>query len=789
MDLTSPTKSDDNIKLPFNSRNTENNEDIPNSNDANGNILDLKTVNNERGSSHYIIQDLGYEESNVLANRQHLFSLNLNKEKETTKLVSDNKNDESIVSLHETITNISLVESDDDEEFYMSEYEDNDSESFTKHRKNWKHSLNRDLKQIDSLDTRKKEEIVVQFNKFMEIKSDSNNSKGDYSGQRKKTTPAMYSSSLKNCILPAFYRLCIPFRSEWIIDCTTAKNCTFDGIRRNINETEPIYVTSRVMEEALEICKELYGETGSQSVTLLSALINFMNFIELHFTQRLNCFGNDILNKISQYHNRVRTYIKATNTWKKCNYATEKAHTKNKIRKEYENPNQSREVLTHIKKYMTSEERLNKITKLSHIAESEIIPSSSEIVELAKIVMGEIVASTGCRPVAVRHLPVSAYIDKKEGFNPGDFTDNDCIEVETYGGDSIYRRVDPNLPPEHRACEHQIRANLVHCPVTCEDRCEPDGYNILVTWDKTQDSKSDSYLHIAKPIKDMMDMYDLVRSRYFKGRISPVTSMVDWLDDDDTTFFLNSACSTFQSLDLSHISKSIGVDITSYAFRRIVSTWAQSHKLAEIREAEEQALQHSNKVAKDRYLQNPQVKPQRLTQKYVQEENLFPDRILKEIETTEQKNRELILETEKKRTNKRLKTLKSEWKQKKLLQEENRPLGPKQRILTTDTKQFMKVLEESSGLGIESFIEMKPLKWRHAIVRHVCSAVGLNGQLLRNLWRKIYKGDLHYGVRDMRLKAKKEGWKKKGNYSKYKDRNSWIAFTLRNSCLWFLKKY
>jgi hypothetical protein len=79
----------------------------------------------------------------------------------------------------------------------------------------------------------------------------------------------------------------------------------------------------------------------------------------------------------------------------------------------------------------------------------------------------------------------------------------------------------------------------------------------------------------------------------------------------------------------------MGIDVSAYAHRRIISTWALSHKLEEIRSAEEETLQHSLKVAKDAYLQNKQLKPQKLTQKYIEEECLLPESIREEIKRTE----------------------------------------------------------------------------------------------------------------------------------------------------------
>ena len=93
-------------------------------------------------------------------------------------------------------------------------------------------------------------------------------------------------------------------------------------------------------------------------------------------------------------------------------------------------------------------------------------------------------------------------------------------------------------------------------------------------------------------------------------------------------------------------------------------------------------------------------------------------------------------------------------------------------------------MEEITGEITEDTLkEWKPTKWRNNIVRTVCESDGERGENLRNLWVKIYKGDLKWGVRDERLRAKEKGWPRKaGNaYLQNQDRNSWIASSLRKS--------
>ena len=56
------------------------------------------------------------------------------------------------------------------------------------------------------------------------------------------------------------------------------------------------------------------------------------------------------------------------------------------------------------------------------------------------------------------------------------------------------------------------------------------------------------------------------------------------------------------------------------------------------------------------------------------------------------------------------------------------------------------------------------------------------GNELRDIWVKMYRGDLRWGVRDERKRAMEDNWPSKDStYLQKKDRNSWIAFSVLKS--------
>ena len=734
-----------------------------------------------------------YEECDASDTKANGEKLNQDKETETLENKSDNNGGD--ISIHLDLSNMEVslnkkrtkypFEKDIEEE-YMSEYEDNDGTQYTMERRLNKDILEIRLREIDCLQNcalEGDEDIVKQFRLFMQTTTTGDSNEGQFSQSIEPSTVGIYTRSVKNDILKAFHQLFRPFDSRWLLDCTTLKECTFEGEERVfVSPSEPIYLTARVLRQALE--KYNSGETGQQRANLVAATRQFMHFIELHFNNKLNLYGREPLERVISYHNGVKSYIESTKIWKTCNKDKKRKLKNNKNLKEYENPNYEAEILEKYKKYLKSPERMDQIKKILRFAEEGAKrPTNKEMTELGKIVMGEIITSTGCRPVVAYRLTVGGWVGKKPGFNPREVTPEDCIVDEEQENRKIYRRLNPTLPPKHLACKHQIENRTAICHENCENKCDPQGFNIHCDWDKTRDTKGSSYLHIAKPIKDIMDLYDLIKTKFFKGRKPDKTFGENWLDDENTPFFLMSSGSPYQVVDFKHLSEDIGVDVTAYSFRQIISTWAISHDSKEIREAEGEALQHSVRVAFDHYVQNKQLQPQKLTQTYIEQEGILPDDLREEIQKTEIKARGKIAETESNRQKKQHKSMLQESEAKKELQRENKPLGPRHRVLGIDRNKLKELVEEIKGENIEVMKQLKPLKWRNFIVRTVCETIGDQGNQLRDIWVKVYKGDLQWGVRDERFRAKEKNWPRRDSnaYMQLKDRNSWIASSILKS--------
>ena len=572
-----------------------------------------------------------------------------------------------------------------------------------------------------------------------------------------------------------------------MLDCTTPKFCAFKGEgRRFVKPEEPIYMTSTLVEEILKDYDSKVKDSGPERGNIMSAIIELLEMIEHHFSSKMSVYGPGPLDQLRPYHQGIRILNTATGQWRKSNAMKDQTQFIKRKLESFENPNKERKTLERFKKYLLSKDRLSALEKfLSFSRPDSPRPTDGEFTECAQFILGELVAATGCRAVVLLHLTVGSYYSKTPGFSPFEVSPEDSILDEEKENIKIYRRVNPNLPPKGKGCRHQVEENFAICPVQCEDRYDPVGYNIYVDWNKTQGTKGATYLHIPTLLKICIDCFALIRANFFKGRKLTPSGDDSWLQDEETPLFVNSAGSSIEFIDLTRVSEALGVKVTSITHRQTIATWAVNHASEEIRKAEEEALAHSPAVAKEVYMQNKQQMPQTLTQVYMKEENFLPRSFKDQIEVTEKVIKTHVEDTEKSQAKQQyLKLLKDKEERKKLM-DMNRPLGPRHRVLGVNRDKFRVLMMELCPEVITSIDTMKPLQWRNKVVRSVCTASGQSGDDLRNVWKDVYKGDLKHGVRDRRFAAKSEGWPSRlvQNVTWKRDRNSWISATLRKSLL------
>ena len=153
----------------------------------------------------------------------------------------------------------------------------------------------------------------------------------------------------------------------------------------------------------------------------------------------------------------------------------------------------------------------------------------------------------------------------------------------------------------------------------------------------------------------------------------------------------------------------------------------------------------------------------------------------RKLKKNEVKIKSKISLTEKKRQSRQLTTLTEEKRAMKQIQRDNHPLSARRTILEVDRKCFGDLIVKMTGENIEKNVnQRKPIEWRNFFVRTVCSVDGESGENIREVWKKVYRGDLKWGVRDVRWKSQSSNWPRRGTNAN-QDRNSWIASSLLKS--------
>ena len=199
-----------------------------------------------------------------------------------------------------------------------------------------------------------------------------------------------------------------------------------------------------------------------------------------------------------------------------------------------------------------------------------------------------------------------------------------------------------------------------------------------------------------------------------------------------TMLFLNSKGTMFTFLNMKHISNTIGIDVTSYKFRKLICTWALSHPNKLVREAEAPALNHKPDVAENVYRENRAIKPQLLVQQYNVEEEVISSQMKDDLQHLDPEVKKLIDDM---RAEQEVRQQREMVEDRKRLEKQHldyKHLGPFHRVSVENKRRIQ---TELKNLGIEVYDWVQTLsksKFRHKLVREICQP---EAKELRNLWK------------------------------------------------------
>ena len=224
-------------------------------------------------------------------------------------------------------------------------------------------------------------------------------------------------------------------------------------------------------------------------------------------------------------------------------------------------------------------------------------------------------------------------------------------------------------------------------------------------------------MSLPKEVKILCDIYQSIKLRKFKGKASTLYRSPTWLTDFSTKFFIKASTAPFSFVDLKSLSQSVGCKINAGLIRSFVTTWGKSHLNPVIRDSENAALQHTDKVL-HHYQQNKQLGPQTFVTTYAAEENLFPSQVGMKINSAAETLDNQMKETEDKQKEARKQYLFDQKKEEQRIKEVMKPLGKNHHVRACTRDRFKEILSEEFDEDVECVIKgSKPGEWRLKLVR------------------------------------------------------------------------
>ena len=243
---------------------------------------------------------------------------------------------------------------------------------------------------------------------------------------------------------------------------------------------------------------------------------------------------------------------------------------------------------------------------------------------------------------------------------------------------------------------------------------------IDVLWDKTTASNGMSNLHLDNSIKHLADCLGRIKKKFFSSRMLNFDVF-----DSKYSFFVNSVGNKYSWINMTNVSENMGLEVTSYSFRRVNSTWGTSHDDAEIRRLEEVALQHSSKVAHESYKMNKTLDTQKYVQKYMADEKFYSKELKGLVDIDRKAKKNIAKKNAAENHQKRYLELKTSKEKADNHLKKYRPLGPKCRISGDVKEKFRQLFMMVSGLDLlELALKLKVKEWRLKVVKLVCMTEG-----------------------------------------------------------------
>ena len=394
----------------------------------------------------------------------------------------------------------------------------------------------------------------------------------------------------------------VSFHLDWMLDFNGCIEKTYP----NGSQTKDMFLPT--MEDLREFIHSFkYGINPAANCGLrIFALKKMLEFIKQEVKDNEHVFEGTLTDKsrivesLVQKIDRLNEGICPDGTIKHLSTASNKSHKRSLVEQMAKCPTRSMEsIMKGVGEYVSSDEYNIQRTKLIELAcKKTKLPTAQEYMNSTNWLLEQLVCLGGNRPCALLGITLRDWAERKQGFCP--FYPEDENETFEEDPDNDARRVlkDPYKKPKGEKAE------------------EPTGFIVNSETDKIAVSANQPcYIWFPNAVADLINDHSLMAQKTLPKSVD--------IYHPNTRLFLNSQGNQITRIECKHFKKYIGLPITSYDFRRSLSTFCLDSKNEAVRNAESSILRHREETGYAYYYQKHGEKVEYVSIQYAKSHGLI----------------------------------------------------------------------------------------------------------------------------------------------------------------------
>ena len=392
------------------------------------------------------------------------------------------------------------------------------------------------------------------------------------------------------------------YHLDWMVD--------FDGsiekIYPNGSRTNDIFLPK--MDDLREFIQSFkYGSNPAANCGLrIFALKKMLEFLKQEVKDNEHVFKGSIVDKsntveaLAQKIDRLNEGICPDGTIKHLATASNRSHKRSLIEQMAKCPSRNMEsIMKGVGEYVQSEEYNIQRTKLIELScKKAKLPTSTEYMNSTNWLLEQLICLGGNRPCALLGITLRDWTERKPGFCPFNTEEDSETFQEDPKNDARKVLKDPYSKPKGEKSE------------------TPTGYIVSTETDKIAVSANQPcYIWFPNAIVDLINDHSLMAQKV-------VPKSVD-IYHPKTNLFLNSMGKPITRIECKHFKRYIGLPITSYDFRRSLSTFCLDSDIEAVRNSESSILRHREETGYAYYYQKHGEKVEYVSIQYAKNHGLI----------------------------------------------------------------------------------------------------------------------------------------------------------------------